>query len=144
MAKPPREHVHQPIQSRRVPRRAGVGSQAVRVEAPGEQLHVGLQLPLQPPAGKLAGGDGKAQIDVCLANLVTLLKDADFMPEHVVQLRAYLLDLADEPALNAAVGKYFVGGSYPAISVVKVAGLPLEAAAGIEAVAVKPAPEEAY
>lgn len=144
MPRPPRDRVHQQISSRRVPRRPGISSQAVKVEFPGEMLYIAQQLPIAGAQGKLVGQDSQRQIEVCLSNLVNLLKDASFTTDHVVQLRAYLLDLADENSLDTAISKAFVGGNYPAITVIKAAELPLEAAVAMDAVAIKPAEDEVY
>ena len=144
MPKTAREGAHRPLVSRRVPKRPGVTPQALIVDSPGPMLYVSGQLPLQAPTGKAFTGEAPRQIEICLGNIVNIIKDAEFDSAHAVRLTVYLKDLAHEAALGAALPKFFVDGNYPVLTVVQVAGLPDGAAVMMDAVVIRPPEGDSY
>ena len=89
------------------------------------------------PAADLAG-----QVRTTLANVVAVLREAGGRPEHVVRLTWYVVDRDEYLARTREIGAAYrdvMGGHYPAMAVVEVAGL-LEpkARVEIEATAVEP------
>ncbi|MGH7707424.1 MAG: RidA family protein [Vulcanimicrobiaceae bacterium] len=84
------------------------------------------------------------QVAQALRNVMTVLREANAGPEHLVRLTWYITDKSAYLSGQAAIGRAYreiVGGHYPAMSVVVVAGL-LEALATveIEATAILPLP----
>jgi enamine deaminase RidA (YjgF/YER057c/UK114 family) len=77
-----------------------------------------------------------------LNNVINLLKDANFTPNEVAELRVYLTDIKEEQAFNAMVGKFFVAGYVPALTIIGVASLPGEVAVAMDAVAIKPSADQ--
>ncbi len=87
--------------------------------------------------------DYVAQTEQALTNIVAVLREAGAGPEHIARMTWYVTDKAeylDRLAEIGAVYKRVIGATYPAMSLVQVAGL-IEAGAKleIEATAVVPA-----
>ncbi|MDE2150315.1 MAG: RidA family protein [Gammaproteobacteria bacterium] len=83
-----------------------------------------------------------AQFRQTLANIVTVLAEAGARPEHVVRMTWYITDRDAYLAARSEIGAIYrdiMGGTYPAMAVVQVAGLvEAEALIEIEATAVVP------
>jgi enamine deaminase RidA (YjgF/YER057c/UK114 family) len=87
-------------------------------------------------AGQIAVRDGKGPVDpgldfgaqfaLALANIVTVVRAAGGEPQHVVNLRAYVTDMAAFHASGAAIGEGWrasLGKHFPAMTLVGVTGL---------------------
>lgn len=90
----------------------------------------------------VGAGDFPAQFRQALENVVTVVRQAGGLPEHVVRMTIYVIDkhayLADQPAVGAAY-REVMGRHYPAMALVQVADLLEEGAlVEIEAVAALP------
>lgn len=85
-------------------------------------------------SGRIAGGDLAAQVRQALSNVVAILAEAGAGPEHVARMTWFITDKAEYLAQQKAIGAAYrevMGGTYPAMSVVAVAGL-LEDGARVE------------
>lgn len=84
--------------------------------------------------GRLAGPGFVEQFERALANVVTVVRTAGGAPEHLGRLTIYVTDkrayLADLQAVGAAYRRV-MGGHYPAMALVEIAGL-LEEGATVE------------
>ena len=91
---------------------------------------------------EVVGDDFIAQAVQALHNIVAILAEAGAKPEHIVRMTWYVTDKHEYMAAGRALGasyKAVMGGHYPAMTLVEVAGL-LEdrAKVEIEATAVIP------
>jgi enamine deaminase RidA (YjgF/YER057c/UK114 family) len=86
--------------------------------------------------------DFAGQFRQALLNILTVLKEADGKPEHIVRLTWYVLDKKEYLAALKEVGAAYrelMGRHYPTMAVVQVSGLVEdEARLEIEATAVVP------
>ena len=86
--------------------------------------------------------DFAGQFRQALLNILTILKEADGKPEHIVRLTWYVLDKKEYLAALKEVGAAYrelMGRHYPTMAVVQVSGLVEdEARLEIEATAVVP------
>jgi len=86
--------------------------------------------------------DFAGQFRQALLNILTVLKEADGKPEHIVRLTWYVLDKKEYLAALKEVGAAYrelMGRHYPTMAVVQVSGLiEDEARLEIEATAVVP------
>src|SRR5512139_3790240 len=108
------------IRTDKAPAAVGPYSQAVRV---GDFLLCSGQIPLDPVAGTMVGGEFAAQAQRVLENLSAVLSAAGASMADVVRTTIYLTDLADFAALNEIYAGYFEA-PFPARSTVQVAALP--------------------
>ncbi len=115
------------------PNAATVGPYSHAVWA-GDLLLLSGQTPIDPATGTLLDGDVGAQTARCFANLFDVLTAAGLGPEDVVQVKVYLTDMADFPAMNAVYATQFTQ-PYPARTTIGVAALPLGAQVEIELIA---------
>jgi enamine deaminase RidA (YjgF/YER057c/UK114 family) len=70
--------------------------------------------------------DFAGQVRQALQNIVEVLKQADARPEHIVRMNWYVLDTAEYAAAAKEIGAAYreiIGRHYPAMTVVKIAGL---------------------
>lgn len=125
----------QEIRTDGAPAAVGPYSQAVRV---GDFVLCSGQIPLDPAAGTLVGGDFAAQARRVLDNLAAVLAAAGCSMADVVRTTIYLTDLVDFAALNEIYAGYFEA-PFPARSTVQVAALPRGARVEIDAMAYVPA-----
>ena len=92
--------------------------------------------------GKWEARDFAGQFKQVLKNILSVLKEANGRPEHIVRLTWYVLDKAEYLAALKEVGlayRELMGRHYPAMAVVQVSGLiEPEARLEIEATAVVP------
>jgi enamine deaminase RidA (YjgF/YER057c/UK114 family) len=76
--------------------------------------------------GKLVGPDFLSQARQALKNVVTVLKEANARPEHIVRMNWYIADKGEYLAAQKELGKIYretIGAHYPAMAAVQVAGL---------------------
>ncbi len=85
------------------------------VEA-GGWLHVSGQVPMHD--GELVTGDIAAQARQAIRNLIVVLSEAGYGPEHVVRCGVWLDDARDFAAFNAVFREFF-GQNPPARSCVQ-------------------------
>ena len=92
--------------------------------------------------GKWLARDFAGQFRQALQNILSVLKEADGRPEHLVRLTWYVLDRQEYLASLKEVGAAYrelMGRHFPAMAVVQVSGLvEPEARLEIEATAVLP------
>jgi enamine deaminase RidA (YjgF/YER057c/UK114 family) len=95
--------------------------------------------------GAFETDDFVAQTRQALANVVAVLKEAGAGPDHVTSMTWYMTDKQDYLANLKPIGRVWreiMGGSFPAIAAVEVAGL-MEDRAKIEIQATAVVPEAA-
>ncbi len=120
------------------PNAAAIGPYSHAVEANGFVFFSG-QTPIDPATGKLVVGDIRAQTKQCFANLFNVLEAARLYPEDVTEVRVYLIDMDDFPAMNEIYAGQFKE-PYPARTTIGCASLPLDARIEIGMVARRPLP----
>ena len=111
------------------------------IVATGRQIFVAGQVGWNAQQ-RFESDDFVAQVEQALANIVTVLAEADARPEHLVRLTWYITDKREYLARPAEVGGVYrrtIGRHFPAMTLVQVAAL-LEdrAKVEIEATAVVP------
>jgi enamine deaminase RidA (YjgF/YER057c/UK114 family) len=114
------------------------------VSSPGRMLHVAGQVAFDKEA-RIVSPDFATQFLAALDNLIEVVRAAGGGTEHIVKLLCFVTDLDKYRAAQRAIGEGWrarMGGYWPAMSLVKVAGL-LEPGAlvEIEGTAVLPAEE---
>lgn len=109
---------------------------------PGRVLHIAGQIAWDKDA-RIVSPDFAVQFLQSLDNVIAVVREAGGATEHIVKLLAFVTDLEAYRAATVAIGEGWrgrMGKFYPAMSMVKVAGL-LEPGAlvEIEGVAILPA-----
>lgn len=122
----PKEAVH----SAAAPRAIGAYSQAVRA---GDCLYMSGQIPLSPETMEIVPGDVRAQITQVFENLKAVAAAAGASLDDAVKLTVYLTDLADFPAVNELMGRYF-SEPYPARATIQVSALPRGSLVEVDAI----------
>jgi enamine deaminase RidA (YjgF/YER057c/UK114 family) len=107
----------------------------------GHQLHIAGQIAWDKDA-RIVSPDFATQFLQALDNVIAVVREAGGATEHIVKLLAFVTDLDAYRAATTAIGEGWrarMGKYYPAMTLVKVAGL-LEPGAlvEIEGVAVLP------
>ena len=120
------------IRTPQAPDPVGPYSQAV---CAGGLLFASGQIPLDPEAGKLVGGEIEDQTRRVLDNLKAVLAAGGSSLERVVRMTVYTTDLSLFPRINAVYGEYLTGDPAPARATVEVSALPLGAQVEIDAIA---------
>ncbi len=118
------------VETHRAPAAIGPYSQAIKA---GGFIFVSGQIPLTPE-GTLAEGGVEDQARQVLLNLKAVLEAAGSGLDRVVQVTAYLTDIAAFQAFNRVYAEFF-SEPYPARAVVGVAELPKGAKVEVAAVA---------
>ena len=121
----------EPVQPSGVPPPAGHYSPGV---AAGGLLFVSGQLPIAPDGTRLSTADFAAQVRQALSNVDAVLAARGLARERLVQVRVYLVDIADWAAFNALYAEW-IGAHRPARAVVPVPALHYGLRLEIEAVA---------
>lgn len=129
---------HQVINPLHYPKPRGYSNGVV---AQGRVLHVAGQIAWDKEA-RIVSPDFATQFLQALDNVIGVVREAGGATEHIVKLLAFVTDLEAYRAATPAIGEGWrgrMGKYYPAMSLVKVAGL-LEPGAlvEIEGVAVLP------
>ncbi len=107
------------VRTERAPQAIGPYSQAVKAAG---FVFVSGQIPLRPN-GELVEGDFADQVRQVLTNVRAVLEAAGSGLDRVVQVTAYLTDMANFPIFNEVYAEFF-DAPYPARAVVGVASLP--------------------
>ena len=95
------------------------------VAARGRTLHISGMVGWDA-AGQFHSDDFVAQSRQALANIVAVLAEGGARPEHIVRLTWYVVDRAEYLGASRALGVAYrevMGGHYPAMSAIQVAGL---------------------
>jgi enamine deaminase RidA (YjgF/YER057c/UK114 family) len=99
----------------------------------GRQLFISGQIAWDKDA-RIVSSDFATQFLQALDNVISVVREAGGGTEHIVRLLAFVTDLDEYRAATRAIGEGWrarMGRHYPAMSLVKVAGL-LEAGAKVE------------
>lgn len=131
----------QPINPPHFPKPRGYTNGIIAPE--GQTLHISGQIAWDQNA-RIVSDDFATQFLQTLDNVIAVVREAGGGTEHIVKLLAFVTDLEQYRAATPAIGEGWrarMGKYYPAMSLVKVAGL-LEPGAlvEIEGVAVLPKP----
>jgi enamine deaminase RidA (YjgF/YER057c/UK114 family) len=103
------------------------------VAGPGRMLYVAGQVAFDKDA-RIVSPDFATQFLLCLDNVIDVVRAAGGGSEHLVKLLAFVTDLDKYRAAQKAIGEGWrarMGSYWPAMSLVKVAGL-LEPGALVE------------
>ena len=103
------------------------------VDAPGHTLYISGQIGWDAEA-RIVSTDFATQFLQTLDNVISVVRAAGGGTEHIVKLLAFITDLEEYRAAQKAIGEGWrarLGKHYPAMSLVKVAGL-LEPGAKVE------------
>lgn len=119
------------IATKKAPAAIGPYSQAVKA---GSFLFVSGQLGIDPKTGNLVEGGIKEQTEQSLANIKSILKEADFSLHNVVKTTVFLSDISDFVAMNEVYATHFKT-PFPARSAVAVKDLPKNGLVEIEVIA---------
>jgi 2-iminobutanoate/2-iminopropanoate deaminase len=103
----------------------------------GSTLYVSGQLGLNPETLELVGDDLASQTKQVFANLRSVLGNAGYTLDDVVQCTVYLKDIRDFKQMNELYATYFTPGRYPARVAFEASNLPKNGRIEISAVAVK-------
>lgn len=112
----------------------GPFSQAMLVKNPKELLFIAGQLPVDPVTNILANDPAQA-VELCMKNLLAILKAAGMDFSNVVKTTILLKDIKDFATVNE-VYKSFLQEPYPARLTFQAADLPKNACVEIEMIAV--------
>lgn len=105
----------------------------VLVDQPGQTLYISGQIGWDADA-RIVSTDFATQFLQTLDNVIAVVRAAGGGTEHIVKLLAFVTDLEEYRAAQKAIGEGWrarLGKHYPAMSLVKVAGL-LEPGAKVE------------
>src|SRR5262245_49047999 len=102
--------------------------------AAGGLLFVSGQLPIAPDGARLSHADFETQARQALSNVDAVLSARGLGRDRLVQVRVYLVDIADWAAFNALYAEW-IGAHRPARAVVPVPALHFDLRLEIEAVA---------
>jgi reactive intermediate/imine deaminase len=112
----------------------GTGGQhlpfARAVEADG-WLYVSGQVPMLN--GEVVAGNITAQSQQAIRNLLSILKEAGYGPEHVVRCGVWLDDARDFPAFNAVFKEHF--GAHPPARACVVSSMVVDCKVEIDCIA---------
>ncbi|HET6330873.1 MAG TPA: RidA family protein [Holophagaceae bacterium] len=100
----------------------------------GNLLFTSGQIPLVPGSMEMVEGPIEVQTERVMQNLAALLKEAGTSWDKVIKTTAFLADIADFQAFNAAYEKV-LGDARPARSTVQVGALPRGVKVEVELIA---------
>jgi reactive intermediate/imine deaminase len=120
------------IQTPAAPQAIGAYSQAIRA---GTTVYLSGQIPLAPSTMEIVSPDIRPQIEQVFENLKAVAAATGGTLADAVKLTVYLTDLANFPAVNELMARYFTQ-PYPARATVQVAALPRGALVEIDAILV--------
>jgi len=119
-------------------------SNGVLVQGAGRFLFVAGQIAWDAEQRLQGAGDFAAQFARALSNVLAVVRSAGGEPEHVVRMTVYVTDKQEYLAATRELGvawRELMGGHYPAMALVQVAGL-LEEGALVEIEATAALPDE--
>ena len=120
------------IETKEAPQAIGPYSQATEVNG---TLYISGQIAIDPASGELIDGDIKAQTELVLINIGTILKAAGYTYEDVVKSTVLLTTMDHFVDMNEVYGRYYTVNP-PARAAFAVLGLPKGALVEIETIAV--------
>ena len=118
------------IETDKAPKAIGSYSQAI---ASSGLVFLSGQIPLDPATNRRVEGSFEEQLSQVFSNFRSVVEAAGGTLADVVKITIYLTDLANYPAVNEVMARYFEK-PFPARAVVGVASLPLDSAVEVEGV----------
>ncbi|MBN1226474.1 MAG: RidA family protein [Deltaproteobacteria bacterium] len=118
------------VSTSEAPQAIGPYSQGVIV---GNLLFISGQLPIDPSTGDFVSGGIKEKTYQIIKNLEAIAKAANSDLSNVIKTTIFLSNMVDYPVVNDVYAQYFID-SFPARSVVQVAGLPKNSEIEMEAI----------
>lgn len=97
--------------------------QAHEVSGVDRTLYLAGQVPIDPDGELVAVGDMAGQIDQCIANMESVLAEADMTVANIVRLNIYTADVDAFFAAEHALQRLFDGGCRYTSTLVEVARL---------------------
>jgi reactive intermediate/imine deaminase len=97
-------------------------------------LYVSVQVPMA--AGELVAGNMTAQSRQAIRNLLSILEEAGYGPEHVIRCGVWIDDPRDFAAFNAVFREYF--GEHPPARSCVTSSMVVDCKVEIDCVAWKP------
>lgn len=95
--------------------------------------HISGQLPLNPKTNKMIEGGAKEQTEQCLKNIKAIIESVDHVMDDIVKINVQLKNITDMDAMTEVYTTFF-NGDLPAITIVGVASMPMNALVQIDAV----------
>ncbi len=95
--------------------------------------HISGQLPLNPKTNKMIEGGAKEQTEQCLKNIKAIIESVDHVMDDIVKINVQLKNITDMDAMIEVYTTFF-NGDLPAITIVGVASMPMNALVQIDAV----------
>ncbi|KUJ94810.1 MAG: Translation initiation inhibitor [Desulfonauticus sp. 38_4375] len=121
------------INTEKAPKAIGPYSQAVKVD---NMLFVSGQIPIDPISNEIVRENIKAEVELVLKNLLSIVHEAGFSLEDIAKVTIYLKNMNNFEAVNEIYEKYFHSHK-PARAVVEVSKLPKDVSVEIEAICIK-------
>lgn len=121
--------------------KAPVNSLSTQTVAFSHYNNISAQLPINPETGRIIASDIKEQARQSLNNIKAILTSIDVPFDDIVKLTVHLKDLSDMDSVKEVYSTFFPDsaiaravGYMPALSVVEVSDLPMNALIQVEAV----------
>jgi 2-iminobutanoate/2-iminopropanoate deaminase len=114
---------------------APIGPYSQAVEA-GNLLYVSGQIPIDPVTNALKTGSIAEETKQVMNNIIAILKEAGYYPEHILKTTIFLSDMAHFAEVNEIYGSFFKS-DFPARETIAVAGLPKNVNVEISVIASK-------
>ncbi|WP_094751599.1 RidA family protein [Psychromonas sp. CD1] len=95
--------------------------------------HISGQLPLNPKTNKMIEGGAKEQTEQCLKNIKAIIESVDHVMDDIVKINVQLKNITDMDAMTEVYTTFF-NGDLPAITIIGVASMPMNALVQIDAV----------
>ena len=121
------------INTEKAPKAIGPYSQAVKVD---NMLFVSGQIPIDPIYNEIVRENIKAEVELVLKNLLSIVHEAGFSLEDIAKVTIYLKNMNNFEAVNEIYEKYFHSHK-PARAVVEVSKLHKDVSVEIEAICIK-------
>lgn len=95
--------------------------------------NISAQLPVSPVTGELVAGDVKAQAEQCFSNIKAILESIGHEMDDVVRITLFVKNSTDTEAAQEVYASFFPG-YVPALTIVPVSALSMDALVQVEAV----------
>ena len=95
--------------------------------------HISGQLPIDPKSGKMVAGSVKEQAKQCLKNIKAIIESVDHVMDDTVKINIALKNISDIDAVNEVYTTFFTG-DLPALTVIGVSAIPMDALVQMDAV----------